>query len=104
MHPNKFQNTYQDADSSKVKIFVSIFTLMLICFAIAHRERMNQNTSIQKEWIKEQKREHQWNNDNENRENSEYAEQTDNLTRMRGMLEDEMTMKKKQQLKELQQF
>jgi len=70
----------------------------------AFRNRKQQDASIQKEWIKEQKREHQWINDNEKREEKEYAEQTENLTRMRGMLEDEMTMKKKQQLKELKEY
>ena len=77
-----------------MKIFVSTFISNLTCFLIAHRERVNENSSIQKNWIKEQKRERQWINDNETREANEYAEQTDNLTRMRGMLEDEMTMKK----------
>lgn len=59
---------------------------------------------MQKDWIKQQKREHQWIAENEARENKEYADQTDAVTRMRGMLEDDMTMKKKNQLRELQDY
>ena len=65
---------------------------------------MQTNASLQKEWVKEQTREHEWNADNERREESEYSKQTDNITRMRGMLEDEATAKKNQQLKELQAY
>lgn len=65
---------------------------------------MQTNASIQKDWIKEQVREHQWLNDNNKREESEYAAQTEAITRMRGMLEDESTMKKKQMMKELQEY
>lgn len=94
---------FLDADNLREKILVSIlFQAFIFQFNLAHRTRMQDNASIQKEWIKEQKREHQWINDNEKREAGEYSEQTDNLTRMRGMLEDEMTMKKKNQLKEMQ--
>lgn len=65
---------------------------------------MTQNQQMQKDWIKQQKREHQWIAENEARENKEYADQTEAMTRMRGMLEDEMTMKKKQQLRDLQAY
>lgn len=65
---------------------------------------MQTNAGLQKDWIKEQVREHQWIADNENRENSEYSSQTDAITRMRGMLEDEATMKKKQMMKDLQDY
>ena len=57
---------------------------------------MAENQTIQKQWISEQRNEHEANAENEAREAREYANQTDNITRMRGMLEDEMTMKKKQ--------
>lgn len=59
---------------------------------------------MQKDWIKQQKREHQWIAENEARENKEYADQTEAMTRMRGMLEDEMTMKKQQQLRDLKAY
>jgi hypothetical protein len=65
---------------------------------------MQTNAGIQKDWIKEQTREHQWLNDNEKREQTEYAAQTESITRMRGMLEDEATMKKKQMMKDLQAY
>ena len=59
---------------------------------------------IQKDWIKEQTREHNWLKDNENRETKEYSEQTEAITTMRGMLEDEATMKKKQMMKDMQDY
>jgi hypothetical protein len=71
---------------------------------LAYRSRQQTHQSIQKEWVKEQTREHELNNDNDNNEESEYANQTDNMTRMRGMLEDDMTAKKNQQLKDLQAY
>ena len=37
-------------------------------------------------------------------EKNEYANQTEATTRMRGMLEDDMTTRKNQQLKELQAY
>ena len=52
------------------------------------------HAAIQKEWVKQQKREHDWNVQNEVKEESEWAAQTESITRMRGMLEDEATMKK----------
>lgn len=63
---------------------------------------MNQNAALQKEWVKQQKREHQLNNHNEMIEEKEYAEQTETINRMRGMLEDEATIKKNNMLKEMQ--
>jgi hypothetical protein len=44
--------------------------------------------------VKEQKREHQWEVENVAREESEYAAQTDAITRARGMMEDDVTMRK----------
>ena len=69
-----------------------------------YRQRMQTNAALQKEWIKEQKREHQWDASNKQQEEAHYAEQTSNITNMRAILEDEQTMRKKQQLKELQEF
>jgi hypothetical protein len=56
---------------------------------------------MQKDWVKQQVREHDWNKSNEQKEEADYAEQSENIVRMRGMLEDEATLKKKAQLKEL---
>lgn len=63
-----------------------------------YRSRVQTNASLQKEWIKEQKREHQWDAENQKSEESAYAVQTEVITRARGMMEDDMSMKKKQQL------
>jgi len=49
---------------------------------------------MQKEWIREQKRELSYHNQREAQEESEYATQTDNITRMRGMMEDDATVRK----------
>jgi len=54
-----------------------------------------QNMATQKEWIEQQKREHRDQADRDRNEEQAYAQQTDAITRMRGMLEDEATMKKK---------
>lgn len=76
----------------------------LFILNIAYRLRKQNDQQIQRDWIKQQKREHQWNDENETRENKEYADQTEAMTRMRGMLEDEMSSKKNNQLKELQAY
>ena len=67
-----------------------------------YRQRIERNAALQKEWVKEQKRELQWEVENIQREESEYAAQTEAITRARGMMEDDITMRKNQQLKELQ--
>jgi hypothetical protein len=48
--------------------------------------------------VKEQTREHEQDAANLAKEESHYSQQTEAITRMRGILEDEGTMKKKQQL------
>jgi hypothetical protein len=55
---------------------------------------MQTNAALQKEWVKEQTREHQWEKQNIAREESEYAAQTEAITRARGMMEDDVTMRK----------
>jgi len=52
--------------------------------------------------VKQQKREHELSNHNDKIEEKEYSEQTEMINRMRGMLEDEATMKKANMLKEMQ--
>lgn len=56
---------------------------------------MMQNQRTQKEWIEQQKREHRDANDRNREEEQAYAQQTEAITRMRGMLEDEATEKKR---------
>jgi len=59
---------------------------------LSYRTRMQTNAGLQKEWIKEQKREHQWEAENLKQEASEYAAQTEAITRARGMMEDDKSM------------
>ncbi len=54
------------------------------------------NAKMQNEWVKEQVREHKWQDQLDKKEDASYAEQTEAITRMRGMMEDDMTMRKKQ--------
>lgn len=60
------------------------------------------NAQNQREWIEQQKREHKFNQDHERADEAAYAAQTDAITRMRGMLEDEQNTKTKNALKEMQ--
>ena len=60
------------------------------------------NAQNQREWIEQQKREHKFNQDQERADEAAYAAQTDAITRMRGMLEDEQNQKTKNALKEMQ--
>ena len=69
-----------------------------------YRSRIERNQALQKEWVKQQTREHDWSKQNDKREEKDWAEQSENITRMRGMLEDEMDQKKKAQLKEMQEY
>lgn len=50
---------------------------------------MKKNAELQKEWANQQMRERKAANDNEREEEKAYADQTDAILRMRGMLEDE---------------
>lgn len=90
---NKCPNISPELGSSRERILVSIKTHSKP--TTAYRNRQVNHASIQKEWVKQQKREHEWNASNEAKEESEWAAQTESITRMRGMLEDEATMKKK---------
>ena len=63
---------------------------------------MKDNQAKQKEWIEQQKREHREEKDRNLNEEHAYAQQTEAITRMRGMLEDEATMKKKNMMLEMQ--
>ena len=61
-----------------------------------YRTRINTNNQMQKEWIKEQQRELSYHQQRERQEESEYVTQTENITRMRGMMEDDATLRKQQ--------
>ena len=45
----------------------------MVFIFVDYRQRMETNAALQKEWVKEQKREHQWEQENLKREESEYA-------------------------------
>jgi hypothetical protein len=79
---------FEGEDLSKCKAILINF--------VDYRSRIQTNAALQKEWVKEQKREHQWEAENQKQEESEYAAQTDALTRARGMMEDDVTMRKNQ--------
>ena len=57
----------------------------------------------QKQWCDNQIGEHNDQDNSNKQQSSDYAEQTAAITRMRGMLEYEQTMRKQQQLKEMQE-
>ncbi len=71
---------------------------------VDYRNRQIQNAKLQAEWVAQQNAEKEAIADHNKGEDAQYAAQTNDITRMRGMLEDEMTMKKNQQLKELQAY
>jgi hypothetical protein len=52
------------------------------------------NNSVQKQWVHEQISEKEDINNSLKNEEAAYAQQTEAITRMRGLLEDEMTDKK----------
>lgn len=73
-------------------------------FDLDYRNRVNLNNQVQKEWVHQQISEKDGISESLKSEEQMYAQQTEAITRMRGLLEDEMTAKKNQQLKELQAY
>merc|ERR1711871_1684307 len=63
---------------------------------------MKKNAELINEWANQQCREKKAAAENERDEEKAYAVQTETITRMRGMLEDEMTDKRNQMMKEMQ--
>jgi hypothetical protein len=61
---------------------------------LLYNERMKRNAQNQRDWADQQKREHQHAKAQEDEDERQYALQTEAITRMRGMLEDEATQKK----------
>jgi hypothetical protein len=59
-----------------------------------YNQRMMINAQNQKDWADQQVREKRFAIAQEKADDHAYAQQTDALTRMRGMLEDENTMKR----------
>ena len=72
------------------------------CYILVYHERMALNAKNQREWADQQKREMDQAREQQRQEDRAYAAQTDAITRMRGMLEDENTQKRMQAYKELQ--
>ena len=65
---------------------------------------MKRNAQNQKDWADQQIREKNQNKAQEKQDDQMYAMQTEAITRMRGMLEDEATQKKNQMMKEMQEY
>lgn len=63
---------------------------------------MIQNAALIKEWATEQKREKNAAAANEKAEDDAYAAQTEAITRMRGMLEDEANCNRAKMMKDMQ--
>ena len=70
------------------------FDTYLIYSTIDYRNRQQLNNQVQKEWVSQQTSEKDGIAQSLKSEEHMYAEQTDAITRMRGILEDEMTDKK----------
>ena len=64
-----------------------------------YNDRMAQNAAQQQEWCQQQIREKKAALAQEDREDRDYAEQTEAINRFRGCLEDEMTDKRNAALK-----
>ena len=70
---------------------------------LKYQDRMKWQKQMQIESIKEQLREKRLKEQQDKQEEDDWAEQTDMITRMRGMLEDENDSKRAQKEKEIQQ-
>ena len=70
---------------------------------LRYHERVAVQSHQQKEWADEQKREKCYQANRDAKEEKAYAAQTEAITRMRGMLEDEATQKKAALMKATQQ-
>ena len=64
---------------------------------------MKRNAQNQRDWATQQVREKNQAKAQEKHDDMMYAQQTEAITRMRGMLEDEATQKKAQMMKEMQE-
>ena len=70
---------------------------------LKYQDRMKWQKQMQVEAIKEQLREKRLKEQQDKQEEDDWAQQTDMVTRMRGMLEDENDSKRTQKEKEIQQ-
>ena len=64
---------------------------------------MKKNAQNQRDWAQQQVREKNEQKCRDRAEEQAYAQQTEAITRMRGLLEDEATMKKNAMMKAMQQ-
>ena len=71
--------------------------------SVVYAQRMQQNATLINEWATQQCREKKAAAQQEAHEEAEYAQQTQAITRMRGMLEDEMNSKRAAMMKEMQE-
>merc|ERR1712083_466043 len=70
---------------------------------LLYNDRMKRNAQNQKDWADQQMREKRQAKAQEDEDERQYAAQTDAITRMRGMLEDEASQKKAAMMKAMQE-
>ena len=70
---------------------------------LLYHQRVAFQAEQQRKWATEQSEEKRAAHEAERQEEQDYAVQTDAITRMRGMLEDDMTTRKNAQLKAMQE-
>merc|ERR1712032_261390 len=71
---------------------------------LMYNERIKRNAQNQRDWADQQIREKNQKNCQEKEDDRMYAMQTEAITRMRGMLEDEASQKKNQMMKDMQAY
>ena len=70
---------------------------------LLYHDRVSFQSQQQRSWVQQQISEHEAHKERLRQEENDYAQQTNAITRMRGMLEDDSTTSKQAQLKALQQ-
>ena len=86
--------SYDSRESYQLGLVDHLYLMNFFRTILDYRNRINENARIQKQWVKEQKDEKEQINNHLANEEAQYAAQTEAMTRMRGLLEDEMTMRK----------
>lgn len=85
---------YDSRESYQLGLVDHLYLMNFFRTILDYRNRINENARIQKQWVKEQTAEKEAIANNNTVEDAQYAAQTEAITRMRGLLEDEMTSKK----------
>ena len=85
---------YDNRESYHLGLVYHFLLMNFFRTILDYRNRLNENSKIQKAWVKEQNAEKEAIQNHMSAEDAQYAAQVDAMTRMRGLLEDEMTAKK----------